>query len=256
MPEGVRNLMHTVAELTKKLPHGFAVFPSCTTNAGPTQRGYPEEEIWEVPGQQVTTWDGDRCHQWSQRQDLEHGSGGQSPHEATQCHQAQSPPHSWRAAGPGREKGRLNPNTTTACPKSLQKQHCSTERPMPEPCELLRTRRVSPQPRPVTHSSVPAAPRPSPGSRTGWALAAWWGARTGAAAPRRRTVGHKYSWVRQGTHTSGKNLRAKRATETGPERAPHESHRSLPSPATAEKANSFIPVSQTGNREIKWLVST
>lgn len=55
MPEGVRNLMHTVAELTQKLPHGFAVFPSCTTNAGPTQRGYPEEEIWEVPGQQVTT---------------------------------------------------------------------------------------------------------------------------------------------------------------------------------------------------------
>lgn len=43
MPEGSRNLLHTVAELTEKLPDGFAIFPSCTTKAGPTQRGYPQE---------------------------------------------------------------------------------------------------------------------------------------------------------------------------------------------------------------------
>lgn len=243
MPEWVWNLLHTVAELTQKLPDSFAVLPSCTANAGSTQRGYPEEEVWEVPGQRVTTWDGDRCHQCSQRQDLEYGSGGQSPHEATQCHQAQVITPQPESCRTGQGGGKIKP------------KHSHSTVALRDPClSPVNSSKPTECPHSVTHSSVPAAPRPSPGSRTGWALAAWWGARTGAAAPRRQTVGHKHSWVRQGTHPLGKNLRANRATETRLERALHEPHRSPPSPA--EKANSFIPVSQTGNREIKWLVCT
>lgn len=60
-----------------------------------------------------------------------------------------SPSHSWTAAGLGRDEGRLNPNTATACPKSLQKQRCSTER---------STSCLNPQGSLRTHSRVPQSP--------------------------------------------------------------------------------------------------
>lgn len=41
MPERVRNLLCMVAELTNKLLHAFATFPSCTTRSDSHPEGTP-----------------------------------------------------------------------------------------------------------------------------------------------------------------------------------------------------------------------
>lgn len=155
-----------------------------------------------------------------------------------------SPPQRRRAAGAGREEGRLNPNTATACPKSLQKQRCSTESSTscPNPRELPGTHTSVP----VCHSQLSAS---SPASVTGVSHRLSTCSMVRCSDRSRSPASPNCGAQAQLGHTwhphLGKNLSANRAGGKGLLQA------TLPWPMTAEKANSSIPVSQAGNREIK-----
>lgn len=170
-----------------------------------------------------------------------------------------SPSHSRMAAGLGREEGRLNPNTATACPKSLQKQCRGTERSIscPNPHEFLRTCTNStrvPHTAPVLSLTAQCQ---QPGVRDR-GLAQVEHLQHGEVLGQEPQPRVAELWgTSRAESDEAPTPRAKTSAQTGPwkrgltEPSEPHSHRSPPSQMTAEKANSFIPVSKAGNREIK-----